>query len=441
MKRSHQRLWAQTTALARRLRSQLGHLLDTQIDEAGEARDAQVAEASAMADAASELRGGYAKVAQLRGYLQANEELDPEAQRVLGRVWDQLPGDDPEAIRTVLRTELAGEPEQIFSEFDSQPMAAASLGQVHFARTREGQAVAVKVQYPGVAEALRDDLGARRIVRDLVGADLGDAVPEASIAALTDRLIAELDYGAELSWLRRFRLAFAGDPQIVIPTVYPSLCSARVLTMERFVGRSLPQLAAQGTLQERSAVAATLFRFAMAAPLRHRLINLDPNPGNYVVLDSSPQATRIGFIDFGCCAEVEPEVAEADRRLWLAMIHRDGEALRYAAHRTGLVGVQGAAVFESATFRAWEAALAGPFLSRQATALDDTQMRELVSLTWKLVHSGRMALPPGALLLWRQRLAFFAVLASLRPTLPLRRLLADVLDDGEHPIPLLERYP
>lgn len=441
MKRSHQRLWAQTTALARRLRSQLGHLLDTEINEAGERRDAQVAEASAMADAASELRGGYAKVAQLRGYLQANEELDPEAQRVLGRVWDQLPSEDPEAIREVLRTELGGEPEQVFATFDAAPMAAASLGQVHGATTKTGETVAVKVQYPGVAEALRDDLGARRLVRDLVGADLGAAVPEESIAALSERLLAELDYRAEQTWLRRFKMAFAGDRQIAIPAVHPTLCSARVLTMERFVGRSLPQVAAQASLAERSAVASVLFRFAMSAPLRHRLLNLDPNPGNYVVLNSDSAAPRLGFIDFGCCTEVDAEVAEADRRLWLAIIHRDGEELRYAAHRTGLVGLQGAAVFESATFRMWEAALAGPFLSKQPTVVDDNQMRELVSLTWKLVHTGRMGLPPGALLLWRQRLGFFAVLASLRPVLPLRRLLAEILDDGEHPVPLLDRYP
>lgn len=225
MKRSHQRLWAQTTALAQRLRAQLGHLLDTEIDEAGETRDAQVAEATAMADAASELRGGYAKVAQLRGYLQANESLTPEAQRVLGRVWDQLPAEEPEAIRAVIRAELGGEPEQVFAEFDRLPLAAASLGQVHGARTRDGASVAVKVQYPGVAEALRDDLGARRLVRDLVGADLGDAVPEASIAALSDRLLAELDYRAEQDWLRRFRMAFAGDRQIAIPAVQPTLCS------------------------------------------------------------------------------------------------------------------------------------------------------------------------------------------------------------------------
>lgn len=441
MKRSHQRLWAQATALAQRLRSQLGHVLDTEIDEQGELRDAQVAEASAMADAASELRGGYAKVAQLRGYLQANQPLDPEAQRVLGRVWDQLPGDDPAAIAEVIRSELHGDPEQVFAQFEGTPLAAASLGQVHAARTHEGQSVAVKVQYPGVAAALRDDLSARRVVADLVGADLGAAVPAASIDALCDRLLAELDYGAEAGWLRRFRMAFSGDPGIVIPQVYPARSSGRVLCMDRLVGRSLPQVAASADVRERSAVAATLFRFAMAAPLRYRLLNLDPNPGNYVVLGVEDGRALVGFIDFGCCAEIDSEVAEADRALWLAMIHRDGEALRYAAHRTGLVGTKGAAVFETATFRAWERALAGPFLSREPTALDEAQTRELVSLTWRLVHTGKMALPPAALLLWRQRLGFLAVLASLRPVLPLRQLLADVLDDGEHPTPLLQRYP
>ena len=212
MKRSHQRLWAQTMALGRRLRAQLSHLADSNIDEQGELRDAQVAEASAMADSASELRGGYAKVAQLRGYLEGHQQLEPEARQVLGRVWDQLPGDDPEAILAVIRTELGGPPDKIFASFEPEPLAAASLGQVHAARTKEGQEVAVKIQYPGIAAALRDDLTAQRVVRDLVGADLGRGVSAESLATLTERLVAELDYRAEAEWLRRFRFALGRDP-------------------------------------------------------------------------------------------------------------------------------------------------------------------------------------------------------------------------------------
>ena len=106
------------------------------------------------------------------------------------------------------------------------------------------------------------------MVAELVGADLGAAVPAASIDALCDRLLAELDYRAEAGWLRRFRLAFGSDPAVVIPQVYPAYSGSRVLCMERLVGRSLPQVAASTDVRERSAVAATLFRFAMAAPLR-----------------------------------------------------------------------------------------------------------------------------------------------------------------------------
>lgn len=439
MKRSHQRLWAQTMALGRRLRAQLSHLADSNIDEQGELRDAQVAEASAIADSASELRGGYAKVAQLRGYLEGHQQLEPEARQVLGRVWDQLPGDDPEAILAVIRTELGGPPDEIFASFEPEPLAAASLGQVHAARTKEGQEVAVKIQYPGIAAALRDDLTAQRVVRDLVGADLGRGVSAESLATLTERLVAELDYRAEAEWLRRFRFALGRDPAIVIPAVLPKLSTERILTMDRLTGRSLPQLMADGAADERAGVAATIFRFAMLGPLRHRLLNLDPNPGNYVVLPASESApVRVGFIDFGCATELPEDIVEADRKLWLAMIHRDGEELRYAAHRSGLVA--NAAVFDTATFRDWERALAGPFLSREPTQLGEAQMRELVALTWNLVHTGRMALPPAALLLWRQRLGVLAVLGALRPKLPMRRLLADVLDDGEHPVPLLERY-
>jgi hypothetical protein len=120
------------------------------------------------------------------------------------------------------------------------------------------------------------------------------------------------------------------------------------------------------------------------------------------------------------------------------MIQRDGETLRHAAHTEGLVADP--VVFEGATWRAWEQALAAPFLTRGPFALTPAHVGKLIARTGELLRGRRIALPPGAILLWRQRLGALAVLAGLAPVLNFRKLLADLLDDGRNPISLYERW-
>ena len=442
MSRTQKRLWAFTSARLRRLSTELRRLLNPQLDDAADLRAEQIAEAEELTRAAAGLRGGVAKIAQLRAYLQGAAALGPEAQQILSRLWDHAPGDEPAAIRQVLIAELGAPPEKLFARFEEAPLAAASLGQVHAAVLADGREVAVKIQYPGVAVALRDDLDSRGVLRQLVGGDLGGALPADSIAALRQHLLAEVDYKAEAASLRRFASAYSEDDTIVIPKVVPELSTERVLTMDRLRGKTLPEIMRQGDLRARSAVAATLFRFAFSSPIIHGLINVDPNPGNYLILDAAPGPrgeARVGFIDFGCTAELPEELRVADRDLWMAMIHRDGEALRHAAHREGLI--PSATSFNSSTYRTFENLLGSPFLNRGEVELTADFVKILGETTWLLVHSRQLELPPAALLLWRQRLSVLAVLSSLRPRLDFRRALATVLDDHSHPTPLLERYP
>mgnify|MGYP002146001883 CR=1 FL=1 len=455
MNRSQERLLAFATARLKRFRVQLGRLLSPDIDDDAERREAQLAEAEELTRRAAGLRGGVAKIGQLRAYLQGAGAVGPEAQKALSRLFDHVPGDEPQAIRRVIEEDLGAPPEELFAEWADRPMAAASLGQVHAARAHDGSLLAVKVQYPGVAAALRDDLDSRGVLRELVGADLGGAVSDEAIATLRDRLLRELDYAEELRSLRRFRSAFSDEASVVIPKVVPERSSGRVLSMERLHGRSLPELAQTRPAAERSAVAHTILRFALVGPIKHGLINVDPNPGNYLVIDPEQAGgaggagapddrapgplARVGFIDFGCVAELPEELRQADHDLWMAMIRRDGEALRHAAHRAGLIPA--AKSFDAAVYRRWERQLSEPFLAREPRPLTPDYVRELASLTWQLAHTQVLSLLPEALLLWRQRLGVFAVLASLRPTLPFRRVLGDVLDDRSHPVSLLQRFP
>jgi predicted unusual protein kinase regulating ubiquinone biosynthesis (AarF/ABC1/UbiB family) len=361
--------------------------------------DAAIAGAEELARSAGELRGGMAKMAQLMGYLAG--PADDAARRALGALWDRAPGADPAAIRRVVEEDLGP---GAFASWDDTPIAAASLGQVHAATAPDGTPLAVKVQYPGVAAALRDDLESPRLLRRLAGGELGRGLTAEAIARLRDAVLAELDYAAEGRWLERFRKALVAERDMVVPRLFPPLSSPRVLAAERIVGRPVLEAAGDG------AVALALFRFAWGTPLRHRLLNADPNPGNYLVLPDG----RTAFLDFGCAVELDAELVEQDRRIWAAILARDGEALRYAVHREGLLGR--AQTLDSSTYRDWERYLAGPFLAGGRFHWTRAYAHRLAELTTQLVRAGGLTLPPAGLLLWRQRLGVAAVLGELDAT-------------------------
>jgi predicted unusual protein kinase regulating ubiquinone biosynthesis (AarF/ABC1/UbiB family) len=332
-----------------------------------------------------------------------------------------------------VQEELGAPPDERFVRWSDEPLAAASLGQVHAAEDANGRRLAVKVQYPGVAESLRHDLTSPAVLRKLVGPQLGGAAAEEALEAVREQLEGELDYRKEADALERFRRAFAGDPAIVVPAPVRDRSTARVLTMERLDGEPLPRAVFEEE-ETRAHVARTIFRFAWGAPILHGIFNADPHPGNYLVLDGG----KVGFVDFGAVGTLSPEMQKADRQLWMSMIRREGEELRHAAHLEGLV--LDASVFEHDVWRLWERALAAPFLKRGPTTLEPADAAELMRLTAQLMHAGKLKLPRAAVLLWRQRLGAWSVLAGLYPTLHWRAELAAILADG-HPVPMLQRYP
>ncbi len=439
MSRSSERLLGDARARLRRFAITLRAALTSDADVTRDRRAADQAEASEIARTAGKLRGASAKVAQLRAYLEPSVSeggLGFEARAELAQLWDQVPSDPPQTIRRVLQEDLGAAPEQLFAAWDDPPIAAASLGQVHAARLADGTEVVVKIQYPGIAAALREDLASPSMLRQLVGPGLGEAAEKQALEILRETLDRELDYVAERESLERFGRAFFGEQQILIPRPITDRCSARVLTMTRLPGESLSRFLETASEAERNEAGRLLFRFAFASPLRHGIVNGDPHPGNYLV--ARPGTLRLGFVDFGFVAELG-ELVEIDRRLFLSLVHRDGEALRYAAYEQGLV--PDVAVFDKSSWRDFERAFGAPFLTRGVRPFGPAEAAELSRATSVLVRAGAVRLSPAAVVLWRQRLGVLTVLASLAPRLDLRRVLCEVLDDGHHPTPLYERYP
>lgn len=407
-------------------RSALARLRLVFTQDPGEAADveAEVAGARSLHRSALALRGGAAKVAQLMAYFEGPDALSASLSREeLADLFDRVPGGDPEGVRRVVEEDLGRPPAQLFATFAEQPFAAASLGEVHDASDAQGQELAVKIQYPGVAQALAADLQSDVVVKRLTGGAMGSAVEKDAREVLRSAVLHEVDYRAEGAFMNRFRRAFVADKQMVVPRYLPDLSGDRVLTAQRLRGLRLQDFLVDSTPAERSTVAATMFRFAFGGPLIHGLLNADPNPGNYLVLRDEA-GLRVGFLDFGCCVELPEATQRCDQVMWQALLAGDGECLRLALHREGLV--REAVELDSNRYRAWEACLQEPFSQHRFT-WSAAYARSLAELTSALVRGGRFTLPAAAILLWRQRLGVASVLGQLNATADFRKELLQIL--------------
>jgi hypothetical protein len=224
-------------------------------------------------------------------------------------------------------------------------MAAASVGQVHRARTRDGRDVAVKVQYPGASDALRADVGSIQALvdtatkmsarQDTPTSELFDTLdPSALFGEFRDRLLEELDYRTELANQQRLRAAFAGHPFISIPEPIASLSAGRVLTSSLAEGTRFDEVVATWSQTERSLAGEAIFRFALRSIFELRFFNGDPHPGNYIFHGGG----RVSFLDFGLCSTLPPELADGLRRtLRRLVIDGDETGGRRVAEEAGLI--------------------------------------------------------------------------------------------------------
>ncbi|MFE4976612.1 ABC1 kinase family protein [Kitasatospora sp. NPDC056651] len=241
------------------------------------------------------LKGGAMKVGQLLSVFEA--ALPPSAvapyRAALTRLQEAAPPLAAEPMRGVLAAELGADWPELFAEFDEAPVAAASIGQVHRARWRDGRAVAVKIQYPNAREALLGDyerIGSAIRVLSLPyrGLDIGPMVAE-----LKSGVAEELDYRLEAAAQQAFAEAYRDDPDIHVPAVVAH--TGRVLVTEWLPGRPLAEVIAQGTAAERDSAGLLLARFLLSGPERARMLHADPHPGNFRLLPDG----RLGVLDFG----------------------------------------------------------------------------------------------------------------------------------------------
>ena len=289
--------------------------------------DVHVRNALRMVESSKELKGAFMKLVQM---LSMRDDILPaEALRVLSVVQSQVPPMAFSEIRAQVKRELGKPPEQLFARFDERAFAAASLGQVHAAALKDGREVVVKVQYPGVAETVEQDLANirallhafTRIGRDVMqqNVDYGEVYRE-----LEERLHEELDYINEAKNIALFQRMFRDDADVLIPAVYPEYSSRRVLTMSRLDGYPLADILKPGVDQDiKDWVALKYFRVTWRQIFEFGTLHTDPHPGNYLVTFHP----RLAMLDFGSIRIFPEDIRSAYHALAAALLRRDRPAM------------------------------------------------------------------------------------------------------------------
>lgn len=433
-----ERKWAERKVGFARLWARAKQVLTT--DPSGSDEDDHVVDeeaARALAAQAGRLKGGLAKVAQLAAYdpgasLGRGRGASQNARAVLGGLWDNAPGVSAGAIANVVERDLGKAPHALFASWDASPIAAASLGQVHAAKLHDGTDVVVKVQYPGVADALRADLDDGAFIRKLAGAEIGRSLDDEALVALGEAVRGELDYKAEAESQMRFATAWDGDRSIRIPRVIAELSSSRVLTMVRVKGKTVVDIAAGGAPDVRAQAAAAIYKFAWGSPLAHGLLNADPNPGNFLVEIESDGHVLVHCLDFGCSLTLPDEVRDADREVWWGLLDDDNasaaERFRMALGRSGLLRRTDS--LATVAHREWERALAAPLATHGNFHWSAAYAADFAETTGRVLGGGGVQLPARLLLLWRQRLGVAAVIGMLDAHTSFRRVLLDLIGNG-----------
>ena len=280
-----------------------------------------------------ELKGGAMKFGQAMSMFEAAmpEDLAAPYRATLTKLQDAAPPMPASTVHRVLAGDLGRQWRRRFEHFDDVPAAAASIGQVHRAVWHDGREVAVKVQYPGAAEALAADLAqltrmGRIFGSWIPGLDVGPLLDE-----LSDRIGEEVDYRREADAQEGFALAYADDPQFVVPGVV--FGGEKVVIAEWLDGRPLSQIIAAGTQAERDHAGLLYVRFLFSGPARAGLLHSDPHPGNFRITADG----RLGVVDYGLVARLPEGLPEPIGRLLRDAVDGDREAMLDGLRDEGFV--------------------------------------------------------------------------------------------------------
>jgi len=369
-----------------------------------------------MVGALGQMKGAAMKLGQFASFIDTEfipDEYREIYQEQLAKLRTDAPAMPWEKVEKVLEEEYEGEPlSELFAEFEPEAFAAASIGQVHRAELLDGRAVAVKIQYPGIAEALDADLrNAGTIVR--LARALAPGLDASEIAKeLRERVMEELDYEYEAQNQRSFARAYRDHPFIYVPEVITRLSRRRVLVTELVEGLGFEQVKGLPH-EERSRFGEIVFRGSFGSIYHLQHFNADPHPGNYVLLADG----RVAFLDFGMTKKLDHEQIVLEQRAVDAAFHEDPELLRKALHDLGFV--KNPSKLDAERLMEHTQAVSGWFLEDREIEISARRVMKIIESTndprseyYDLMR--RESLPADELMGRRMEIGVVAVLGQLR---------------------------
>ncbi len=296
----------------------------------------QLETAKQIVAALGTMKGAAMKLGQVMSFLDVglvSEQYQEEFQRELAKLRDSAPVVSFRQMRRVIEADLGQSIADVFAEFDEQAIAAASIGQVYRARLPDDREVAVKVQYPGVAGAVRSDMQNLGMILRLMKRMAPGLDAKATAEEIRLRIGEELDYELEAQNQRRVARLYRGHPFVHVPDVITALCHEHVLVSEFVRGTGFEELKARPQA-ERDRMGEIIFRFFFGSMYRHHEFSGDPHPGNFMLLDDG----RVAFLDFGLYKRIDPAVAEFELQAQRLGLEGDGGRLLEHLRQGGFIG-------------------------------------------------------------------------------------------------------
>jgi predicted unusual protein kinase regulating ubiquinone biosynthesis (AarF/ABC1/UbiB family) len=328
----------------------------------------------------------------------------------------------PALAAAVIEEELGAPPEHAFARWDPRPIAAASIGQVHRAVTLDGRAVAVKVQYPGIAETIAADLRNVALLRRMLRIAAPAQDTGALISELRDRIGEELDYRREAASQRLMAAYYDGHPTIAIPGIIDGLSTRRIITSELSGGARFAELAGWPQ-RERDLAAETIYRFVFRSLYQVRAFNGDPHPGNYLF----QRGGRVTFLDFGLVRHFTP--AELQPLLAMARticVEHDPGAFRASLENAGFLRPGAPLSTQAITdhLAVFYDTIREPGLRTITSDYASSVVRRFFDLRSPV--AGYIAVPRPYVILQRINLGLFAVLGELSATADWRAISEEI---------------
>ena len=393
--------------------------------------DGDARNAAALRAALGGLKGPLMKAAQM--FATIPDLLPPEFAAELSKLQADAPAMGPGFVKRRMAAELGPDWRTRFASFDMEPSAAASLGQVHRATTLDGQAVAVKLQYPEMQSAVESDLGQLRAVFGLFKRMNGAIDPTEMAVEIGDRLREELDYTREARAMRLYGDFFKASDRddIAAPEPVEALSSRRLLTMTWLDGRGLMAFK-DAPLEERNRVARLLYQAWWGPMTRLGVIHGDPHLGNYTFgSDAAGAAERLYLLDFGCIRIFPPRFVGGVVKLFHGLSTGDRALQREAYESWGFAGLDDGLV---EVLNLWASFIYGPLLDDRVRTVADGVApgeygrREAFAVRQALKERGPVRIPREFVFMDRAAIGLGAAFLHLGAELNWRKLFEESLE-------------